>query len=65
MNRMPMDLMEADRTDEDDAAKVADCLDTSLEELIRRARLQVGEMSLMIQRLERLRRDMRRHLSDW
>ena len=58
MNRGPMQLLDTDRT-----TKVADGLDANLEELIRRARLQASELSLMIQRLERLRRDIRHHLS--
>jgi hypothetical protein len=37
-------------------------VDASMEELIRRAKLQAGELSLLIQRLEELRRDIRQHL---
>ncbi|WP_020520913.1 hypothetical protein [Catelliglobosispora koreensis] len=36
--------------------------DASLAELIRRARLQAGELALMIQRMEKLRLDIRTHL---
>jgi hypothetical protein len=55
--------MTTDRTAEYFPAEIAEGVDASLEELIRRARLQAGELALMIQRLERLRRDMRQHLS--
>lgn len=37
-------------------------MDIALEELIRRAKLQAGELSLLIQRLEHLRRDIGQHL---
>ena len=65
MNNGYLQLMEAGRAAgrDDVAAKVTENFDASLEELIRRARLQAGELSLMIQRLERLRRDIRQVLS--
>lgn len=37
-------------------------VDTAMEELIRRAKLQASELSLLIQRLERLRHEIRQHL---
>jgi hypothetical protein len=37
--------------------------DVAMEELVRRAKLQATELSLLIQRLERLRRDVREHLN--
>ncbi|WP_162907718.1 hypothetical protein [Allorhizocola rhizosphaerae] len=46
------------------AAANVNAIEASLEELIRRAKLQAGELSLMIQRLEKLRRDIARHLPD-
>jgi len=66
MNNGYLQLMEASQTAgrEEVAAKVTANLDASLEELIRRARLQTSELSLMIQRLERLRRDIRHLLSE-
>lgn len=59
-----MQLINVDKTsDKAIDYQVAENLDASLEELVRRARLQAGELSLMIQRLERLRRDIRQHLA--
>jgi hypothetical protein len=65
MNRGHMQLIGADPAPNPGHAdpRVADSLEASLEELVRRARLQAGELSLIIQRLERLRSDIRRHLS--
>jgi len=63
MNSGHMDLINKPRADHRDAAPVDVArVDTAMEELIRRARLQAGELSLMIQRLERLRRDITVHL---
>lgn len=36
--------------------------DAGLDELVRRARLQAGELALLVQRLEELRRDIKHHL---
>ncbi|HEX6686833.1 MAG TPA: hypothetical protein VF062_28970 [Candidatus Limnocylindrales bacterium] len=65
MNRGNMQLISDGRAiGEGIASRDADRLDASLEELIRRARLQASDLSLMIQRLERLRRDVRQTLSE-
>jgi hypothetical protein len=63
MNRGSTKLVNDGRRDHASTSLNKAQVDTAMEELIRRAKLQAGELSLLIQRLERLRVEVRQHLN--